>query len=52
MDIDTLFDVLHLWFLGNLSSPRRVGALNLEDEGVGVFLCYSPAWLNSGFPVS
>ena len=52
MDIDTQFDVLHLWFLGNPLLPRYIGTLNLEDDGDGVSLHYSPAWLSSGFPLS
>ena len=46
------FDVLHLWFIGNPSSPSCVGSLHLEDDGDGVSLHYSPAWLSSGFPLS
>ena len=46
------FDVLHLWYLGNPSLPIYIGALNLEDDGDGVSLHYSPAWLSSGFPLS
>ena len=46
------FDVLHLWYLGNPSSPSCVGSLHLEDDGDGVSLHYSPAWLYSGFPLS
>ena len=53
--MDTLpqqFDVLHLLYLGNPSSPSCVGSLHLEDDGDGVSLHYSPAWLSSGFPLS
>ena len=46
------FDVLHLWYLGNPSSPSCVGSLHLEDDGDGVSLHYSPAWLSSGFLLS
>ncbi len=48
----THFDVLHLWYLGNPSSPSYIGALSLEDDGDGVSLLYSPAWLISGFALS
>ena len=53
--MDTIFqqfDALHLWYLGNPSSPSCVGSLHLEDDGDGVSLHYSPAWLSSGFPLS
>ena len=53
--MDTIFqqfDALHLWYLGNPSSPSCVGSLQLEDDGDGVSLHYSPAWLSSGFPLS
>ena len=53
--MDTIFqqfDALHLWYLGNPSSPSCVGSLQLEDDGDGVSLHYSPAWLSSGFSLS
>lgn len=45
------FYVLHLWYLGNLLSPRYTGSLKLEDGG-GVSPYYSHPWLSSGFTLS
>ena len=39
------FEVLHVWYLGNPSSPSYIGALNLEYDDDGISLHYSPAWL-------
>ena len=46
------FDVLHLWYLGNPSAPSHIGTLNLENDGDGVSLLYSPEWLIAGFALS
>jgi serine/threonine-protein kinase HipA len=46
------FDVLHLWFLGNPTTPRHVGALRLVDGGKGVSLQYSREWIGAGFALS
>jgi serine/threonine-protein kinase HipA len=46
------FDVLHLWYMGNLSSPIYIGILKLEGDLNGVSLHYSIAWLSSGFSLS
>lgn len=45
-------DDLHLWFLGDPSAPRYVGALKLVSAGKGVSLRYDNAWLNNGFALS
>lgn len=46
------FDALHLWYLGDPSQPRCVGALRLVESGKGVSLRYGTDWLASGFPLS
>ena len=46
------FDALHLWYLGDPSRPRCVGALRLVESGKGVSLRYGTDWLASGFPLS
>lgn len=45
-------DELHLWFLGDPSKPRYVGALRLVADGKGVSLRYDRGWLESGFALS
>jgi serine/threonine-protein kinase HipA len=45
-------DELWLWFLGDPSAPRCVGALHLVDAGKGVSLHYGAEWLANGFPLS
>ncbi len=45
-------DDLSLWYLGDPSSPRLVGALKLVSAGKGVSLRYSPDWLANGFALS
>ena len=45
-------DTLHLWYLGEPSSPRHVGTLRLVEAGKGVSLHYGADWLASGFPLS
>ena len=45
-------DDLHLWYLGDPSAPRYVGALKLVASGKGVSLRYGPDWLASGFALS
>jgi serine/threonine-protein kinase HipA len=46
------FDTLHLWYLGDPSSPRCVGTLRLVEAGKGVSLHYGADWLAGGFPLS
>ena len=45
-------DDLHLWFLGEPTSPRYVGALQLVAAGKGVSLHYAADWLANGFALS
>jgi serine/threonine-protein kinase HipA len=45
-------DDLFLWFLGDPTAPRYVGALKLISAGKGVSLRYSQAWLADGFALS
>ncbi len=45
-------DDLHLWYLGDPATPRRVGALALVAAGKGVSLHYCKAWLATGFALS
>jgi serine/threonine-protein kinase HipA len=45
-------DDLYLWYLGDPSSPRYVGALRLVAAGKGVSLRYGAEWLASGFALS
>ena len=45
-------DDLHLWHLGDLMSPRYVGALRLISTGKGVSLRYHAEWLRAGFALS
>jgi serine/threonine-protein kinase HipA len=45
-------DDLYLWFLGDPTTPRYVGALKLVSAGKGVSLHYSEAWITSGFALS
>jgi len=45
-------DDLYLWYLGNPSTPRHVGALKLVAAGKGVSLHYGRAWLDNGFALS
>jgi serine/threonine-protein kinase HipA len=45
-------DELCLWFLGNPSAPRHVGALHLVDAGKGVSLQYAAGWIANGFALS
>jgi serine/threonine-protein kinase HipA len=45
-------DDLYLWFLGDPTTPRYVGALKLVSSGKGVSLHYSEAWITSGFALS
>lgn len=45
-------DDLHLWFLGDPTTPHYVGVLKLVSAGKGVSLHYSKGWLASGFALS
>lgn len=45
-------DDLHLWYLGDPTSPRYVGALRLALAGKGVSLRYHDEWLITGFALS
>ena len=45
-------DELHLWHLGDPSTPRWVGALKLVSAGKGVSLQYGKEWLAQGFALS
>lgn len=45
-------DDLYLWFLGDPTIPRYVGALKLVSAGKGVSLRYSEDWLVNGFALS
>lgn len=45
-------DNLYLWFLGDPTIPRYVGALKLVSAGKGVSLRYSKDWLVNGFALS
>ena len=45
-------DDLYLWFLGDPTTPRYIGALRLVSAGKGVSLHYGKAWLDSGFALS
>lgn len=45
-------DDLHLWFLGDPTTPRYIGALKLVSAGKGVSLHYSADWLAKGFALS
>jgi serine/threonine-protein kinase HipA len=45
-------DDLYLWYLGDPSAPRHVGALKLVSAGKGVSLHYGEQWLTHGFALS
>jgi serine/threonine-protein kinase HipA len=45
-------DDLHLWYLGDPTTPRYVGALKLVSAGKGVSLHYGAKWLADGFALS
>lgn len=45
-------DDLYLWFLGEPTTPRYIGALKLVSAGKGVSLHYSEDWLANGFALS
>jgi serine/threonine-protein kinase HipA len=45
-------DDLFLWYLGDPTVPRYVGALKLVSAGKGVSLRYSQEWLARGFALS
>ncbi len=45
-------DDLHLWYLGDPTTPRYVGALKLVAAGKGVSLHYGKTWLDAGFALS
>ena len=45
-------DDLYLWYLGNPTTPRYVGALKLVPTGKGVSLRYCGDWLDNGFALS
>lgn len=45
-------DDLSLWYLGDPSAPRYVGALRLVSAGKGVSLHYGAQWLAEGFALS
>jgi serine/threonine-protein kinase HipA len=45
-------DDLFLWYLGDPTVPRYVGALTLVSAGKGVSLRYSQEWLARGFALS
>jgi serine/threonine-protein kinase HipA len=45
-------DDLYLWYLGNPTAPRWVGALKLVSAGKGVSLHYGEEWLANGFALS
>ncbi|HYP31499.1 MAG TPA: HipA domain-containing protein [Burkholderiaceae bacterium] len=45
-------DDLHLWYLGDPSTPRYVGAMKLVSAGKGVSLRYGKEWLTDGFALS
>ena len=45
-------DDLSLWYLGDPSTPRYVGALKLVSAGKGVSLHYAKEWLANGFALS
>jgi len=45
-------DDLHLWYLGDPTTPRYVGALKLVSAGKGVSLHYGKQWLANGFALS
>ena len=45
-------DDLHLWYLGDPTTPRYVGALKLVSAGKGVSLHYGQEWLANGFALS
>lgn len=46
------WDDLHLWYLGDPSTPAYVGALRLVANGKGVSLRYGASWLADGFALS
>jgi len=46
------FDELFLWYLGDPTMPRYVGALQLVSAGKGVSMRYGQEWLSSGFALS
>jgi len=45
-------DDLTLWYLGDPTTPRYVGALKLVSAGKGVSLHYGKDWLANGFALS
>lgn len=45
-------DDLYLWYLGDPTAPRYVGALKLVSAGKGVSLHYAGEWLANGFALS
>jgi serine/threonine-protein kinase HipA len=45
-------DTLYLWWLANPQDPRLIGELRMVRALKGVSLSYTPAWLQSGFPLS
>jgi len=45
-------DDLHLWYLGDPSTPHYVGAMKLVSAGKGVSLRYGKEWLAGGFALS
>lgn len=45
-------DQLYLWYLGDPSTPKYVGELQLMHDGKGVSLRYGQVWLEHGFPLS
>lgn len=45
-------DDLYLWYLGDPTRPRHVGALKLVSAGKGVSLHYGKEWLANGFALS
>jgi len=45
-------DDLYLWYLGDPTTPRYVGALKLVSAGKGVSLHYGKEWLANGFALS
>jgi serine/threonine-protein kinase HipA len=46
------YDELHLWYLGDPSTPQYVGELKLVAAGKGVSLRYCADWLAKGFALS
>lgn len=45
-------DDLYLWYVGDPTTPRYVGALKLVSAGKGVSLHYDGEWLDNGFALS